>query len=683
MRTAAYHVHDYSSTLETAPTCTEKGVMKYTCECGDSYTQEITELGHNYLLVPGSSVDVTCTTNGKESDKKCSRCEKIITGQVIQAVGHSEVVDIAVSPTCSKTGLTEGSHCSVCGEIIVKQEVISKIDHIWNDGVTVKDPTCTLTGLKKFTCTKCGEEKSEVIKAKGHTIIVDDAIEATCTSEGKTEGSHCSECGNIIVEQDIIPKLEHSWANGETIKEATCTENGYYQYTCSSCNKKKTTIIGAKGHNEEEVAAVAATCTKAGKTSYKKCSVCGDILEEGNVIPALGHDYSIVSNTAVKESCTTDGKEADQKCSRCNSVLTGKKISSKGHNLTVHFAKKASCTKAGNRKYYSCDKCNKYFSDSDGDVEVEENSWVISAWGHNYGELIDEVPASCTVDGVKAHYECSECRKKFINENDTFIEKQDTDLKIKALGHKWDDGTITKEPTETDYGIKSYKCLLCGETKIEQIPATGKKEIPKDETTEKKTTEQPDPTKDTGIVPGVGSISADGKILTDTDGATYLVANRVTADKLKKNVAIADKKTSGKYRITKLVKKNGKVTGGTVQYMAPYNKNCKLISATNKIKLAGVTFTVTSIAPNCAKGCEKLNKVVIGKEVTQIGANAFKDCKSLKSIIIQSPSLKKIGSNAFKGINSKAKFKVPKKKLNQYTKLIKKAGAPKKAKITK
>ena len=154
---------------------------------------------------------------------------------------------------------------------------------------------------------------------------------------------------------------------------------------------------------------------------------------------------------------------------------------------------------------------------------------------------------------------------------------------------------------------------------------------------------------------------------------------------LKPNQKIADKKSGGKYQIIKVKKdkKNGKVVGGYLKYVAPYNKNCKLISATGKVKLAGVTFTVTVIGADCAKGCKNLKSIVIGKGVTTIGNNAFKGCSKLTSVRITSKNLKKIGTGAFKGTTAKTKYKVPKNKLSKYSKMIYKAGANKKAKISK
>ena len=92
---------------------------------------------------------------------------------------------------------------------------------------------------------------------------------------------------------------------------------------------------------------------------------------------------------------------------------------------------------------------------------------------------------------------------------------------------------------------------------------------------------------------------------------------------------------------------------------------------------------VTKIGNNAFKSCVALAKVTIPAKVTSIGTGAFAGCKNLKSVIIKSKKLKKVGSKAFKTVNASAKFKCPAAKLKAYTKLLKKSGVPKNAKITK
>ncbi|MBR6403449.1 MAG: leucine-rich repeat protein [Eubacterium sp.] len=119
-------------------------------------------------------------------------------------------------------------------------------------------------------------------------------------------------------------------------------------------------------------------------------------------------------------------------------------------------------------------------------------------------------------------------------------------------------------------------------------------------------------------------------------------------------------KTKNK-KIIKIKGASYKITSkNTVAYNAPKNKNIRSVIIPEKVNINGKPYKVTSISKD-----------------------AFKNCKKLKKIVIKTTSLKKIGSNAFKGINPKAKFKLPKKKFAKYKKMIKKAKAPKKATYTK
>ena len=83
-------------------------------------------------------------------------------------------------------------------------------EHRWNDGVSVKEKTCTEAGELLYTCTVCGETKTETVPA-GHVVVTDAAVPATCTKAGKTEGSHCSVCNEVLVAQTEIPAQGHDY----------------------------------------------------------------------------------------------------------------------------------------------------------------------------------------------------------------------------------------------------------------------------------------------------------------------------------------------------------------------------------------------------------------------------------------------------------------------------------------
>lgn len=108
-------------------------------------------------------------------------------------------------------------------------------------------------------------------------------------------------------------------------------------------------------------------------------------------------------------------------------------------------------------------------------------------------------------------------------------------------------------------------------------------------------------------------------------------------------------------------------------------KDLKIFSTAKLI--LGERYKITSVAANALKGNKKVKTLTIGKNTVKIGKGAFQNCKNLKKIVIKSKKLKKIGSNAFKGISKKAVVKVPKSKKKLYTKLLRASGLPKSVKI--
>ncbi|MBQ7294983.1 MAG: fibronectin type III domain-containing protein [Clostridia bacterium] len=157
---AVGHKHDNKEDVLVTPTCTEKGIGDFSCECGYAYKGEIPALGHSKVNIP--EIPATCTTAGSTSGEECSRCHVILTQpQTIPAPGHAEVVDAAVEPTCTEEGKTRGSHCDACGEVFVKQEIIEKKPH--NDTHEITKATTSKNGKKISTCKDCGDVRTTIL----------------------------------------------------------------------------------------------------------------------------------------------------------------------------------------------------------------------------------------------------------------------------------------------------------------------------------------------------------------------------------------------------------------------------------------------------------------------------------------------------------------------------------------
>ena len=201
----APHEHDWGTgVVTTEATCTTDGVKTYTCECGETKTEAVPATGHTEVV--DEAVAATCTTDGKTEGKHCSVCNEVIVAQeTVPATGHA--YDDDKDATCNNCGEVRDVSCA----------------HVWDEGVITTEATCTIDGVKTFTCSECGATKTEAIPATGHTEVVDEAVAATCTTDGKTEGKHCSVCNEVIVAQETVPATGHVYDNDE---DANCNVCG-------------------------------------------------------------------------------------------------------------------------------------------------------------------------------------------------------------------------------------------------------------------------------------------------------------------------------------------------------------------------------------------------------------------------------------------------------------------------
>ena len=291
--------HNYSAEVTKKATCDTDGVKTFTCaDCGDVYTEKLEALSHTYGI--SEVVKPTCDNDGY-TKFTCSVCGDSYS-KVINATGH-KYNDKIVSASCDKSGYTLHT-CENCGDVY-KDNFTSPLGHDYTSQ-TVK-PACETDGEKTFTCTRCGDTYTEVIKAKGHvykrtvvaagcetdgytlvecmechdsfkegyvgakghTIVTDKAVAATCTTAGKTEGSHCSVCGKVIKAQTEIKAKGHVAGDWITDKAAA---------------------VGVKGRK------------------HRSCTVCGAVVESAD-IPALSPKS--ISSASVSLSIATysfDGK---------------------------------------------------------------------------------------------------------------------------------------------------------------------------------------------------------------------------------------------------------------------------------------------------------------------------------------------------------------------------------------
>ena len=356
--------------------------------------------------------------------------------------------------TCTEDGYTGDTVCAVCGKEITKGETVQAKGHTEVIDAAV-EATCTQPGKTEGKhCSVCNEilVAQEVIPATGHTEKTVAGKPATCTETGLTDGISCSVCGAVIKAQEEIPAKGHSWNDGEITTAPTCENAGVKTYTCTVCNATKTEAIDATGHTPVEVAEQPATCTEAGHKAGTKCSVCEAILSGMEEIPATGHTEVI--DAAKAPTCTETGLTEGKHCSVCNTVLVAQEeIPAKGHTEVIDPAVEPTCTEPGKTEGKHCSVCN----------EIIVAQTEIPAKGHT--EVIDVAKApTCTEPGLTEGKHCSVCNEVIV--------KQEV---IPATGHKPEIRNAVEATLTTPGYTGDTYCSVCNELlkQGKEIPKTG------------------------------------------------------------------------------------------------------------------------------------------------------------------------------------------------------------------
>ena len=383
--------------------------------------------------------------------------------------------------------------------------------HVWNDGEITTAATCTQDGVKTFTCTLCGETRTEVVGSSGHV-----ASETFVNTDPEGHYHVCSVCGEKT--DDV---QAHAFEDGEVIKQPSATEEGLQKIVCSVCGYESTKVLSPETHThvfDREVADakyLVSEATCIAKAVYYKSCACGEkgteTFEYGEV---AGHvfDQEVADQKYLVSEATCIAKAVYYKSCACGEkgTETFEYGEYAAHTLVKTDRVEPTCIENGTEAYYTCSHCDKIFADananreinapaeidalghdtegvnwtSDGDVHYKlcmregcgahvdkvahsggtascKAKAVCEVCGAEYGEYAahtlvktERVEATCANAGTEAYWTCSACDKLFSDENGQ--NEISEPVVIPATGHTY--GDWKKDATG-----HWHECSACGD----------------------------------------------------------------------------------------------------------------------------------------------------------------------------------------------------------------------------
>ena len=298
------------------------GTAKWTTPSGGYYPGVYSSIylrGDNlYFTTPDSlnKIDITSTNVNPTELINIRTQYNSSTGNNLYAFGEQYgklVYFITDSPNIKKT--KDSSNSSKYNKEYAEYTFEMCISHKWDAGVVTKEPTYTSTGTKKYTCTNCGETKTETIAKLVCTSHVWDSGKVVTAPTYKTEGTKkytCKNCGTTKTE--TIAKLvctSHVWDGGKVVTAPTYKTEGTKKYTCKNCGETKTETIAklvCTSHVwDAGVVTKKPTYTSAGTKEYT-CVNCGTTKTSSIAMLKLSKVTvkTAVSSTGIKISWTSE-----------------------------------------------------------------------------------------------------------------------------------------------------------------------------------------------------------------------------------------------------------------------------------------------------------------------------------------------------------------------------------------
>ena len=456
-----------------------------------------------------------------------------------------------------------------------------------------------------------------------HVIVVDEAVEPTCTKAGLTEGKHCSACGDVLLEQIEIPALKHNYTS--TLVAPTAKENGYTEHVCSRCGYTRKDIIKTVdfvitrenramiGYDEENENLVIPAVFQDGDTWYRVVEISDKAF----------YGTQKVKSVVLPDSLTSIGKYAFAGCGLTSIIIPDSVTSIGGHafwicdsltNVTIGDG----VTSIGNSAFYSCDALTS--------VTIGDSVTSIGSNAFAYCDSLASVTIGNSVTSFGSNaFENSYKLVEVINKSSLYITAGSTNYGGVAYYAKEVHKGTTKIVNQNDYLFYTYKGV---NYLLEYLGTDTELILPESYNGQSYEINQfafRDCTSLTSVT-FTGSVTSIGNDA--FSGCTSLTSVHITDLAAWCNIKFMNEYSTPLYYVHNLYLNGNLIT--------------ELV----------IPDGVTSISDYAFNNCTVLTSVVIPDGVTRIGKYAFNNCSSLTSVVIPDIVAWGIGSYAFYGCNS-------------------------------
>lgn len=297
--------------------------------------------------------------------------------------------------------------------------ITSECKHVWDEGEETTPASCTSTGVKTFSCSKCGETKTEEIPMTDHDFTGD------FVENGNGHSRKCAECGTVDTD-NVSPHNLNEDVNRR--EPATCHSDGIKIMVCGDCGAETQQAITERPEH------AMSGWEEATGGHNKHCT------NDGCDYVSTTEPHNMKDGEVIKQPTATEKGQKESVCEDCG-YTTIIDIPTTNHTASSEYGKDDD---------YHWNICGAHTDPACGEQVNKE--------AHDYKTEIEHIDATCKTDG-KSVLACKcGATKEVVIPKDT-------------VPHTMDAGTVTTQPTFWADGVKTFTCSVCGHTETEAVSA--------------------------------------------------------------------------------------------------------------------------------------------------------------------------------------------------------------------